>query len=185
MKSSTSHKIGVLACGYALDQMKPLDFTEAFLPIITTGSDDGDRELAACAAQMIAAANYAAALLSQMLNAALFAGNGKSDNSLLNSARARFWSDTEDRFYALLREAAQNATPEGLPDVRPQWLEIVRSSTLRIFDDMAPLDEPESLDIKDLVEARTLLLRSLHGKKFYSEAGLPPPENNKTKRRAA
>ncbi len=175
------YKAGILACGYAMDNMKPLDFTEAYIPIIVTETDDGDRELAIRAGEMVKAANYAVSMLAQTLNTALFGGQGKADNSLLGGARARFWSSTEDEFYAALTKTARNPGD----DLRELWLRFLRGKALAIFDGLSPIDAPESLDIKDVVQARSLLLRALSGKKFYAEAGLTPPQKDKPKRSAA
>lgn len=175
-------KAGVLACGYAMDNMKPLDFTEAFLPIITTGSEDGDRELAGLAGHMIGAADYAAAALAQAVNTALPGNNGKSDNSSATSARNRLWSGTEDKFYGLLRKEAEGDS-SGDVEMRREWLGYLRGVALQLFDEAAPVDDPESPDIKTLVQARALLLRTLNGPKFHQQAGLTPPE--KSKRKAA
>ena len=184
ISAGNEYKAGILACGYAMDNMKPLDFTEAYLPIIVTETEDGDRELATRASEMVKAANYAVSMLAQTLNAALFGGQGKTDNSLLGTARARFWSATEDEFYAALGKYARDAGQ----DPRAEWLRFLGGKALAIFDGLAPLDAPESLDIKNVVQARSLLLRALNpltGKKFRDEAGLPPPQNDKPKRRAA
>ena len=181
ISAGNEYKAGILACGYAMDNMKPLDFTEAHLPIIVTGTPEGDRELAIRASEMVKAASYAVSMLAQTLNAALFGGQGKAGTSLLDGARSRFWSSTEDEFFAALRKSARDADQ----DPRAEWLRFLRGEALAIFDGLAPVDAPESLDIKDVVQARSLLLRALSGKKFYAEAGLPPPQNDKPKRRAA
>jgi CRISPR system Cascade subunit CasA len=181
ISAGNGYKAGILACGYAMDNMKPLDFTEAYLPIIVSETEDGDRELATRASEMVKAANYAVSMLAQTLNAALFGGQGKAGTSFLDGARARFWSSTEEEFYAALRKTARYADP----DPRAEWLRLLRDGALAIFDGLAPVDAPESLDIKNVVQARSLLLRALSGKKFYAEAGLPPPQNDKPKRRAA
>ena len=59
ISAGNEYRAGILACGYAMDNMKPLDFTEAYLPIIVTETEDGDRELAIRASEMVKAANYA------------------------------------------------------------------------------------------------------------------------------
>jgi len=194
--SEMGQRIGLLACGYAMDNMKPLDFTEAMLPLISTGDPDRDADLGSCAYRMVAAAELAASQLLTALKIALFSG-GKIDNSktVLDAPRARFWAETEAGFYDLLRKAAASENPPGedyavLSNTCAAWLPIIRNTAMRIFDETAPIDAPEDPDIGDIVQARSLLHFSLlgfgpTGKKLFSGLGITPPEVKKSKGKAA
>ena len=164
------YKAGILACGYAMDKMKPLDFTEAYLPIIVTETEDGDRDLAFAAKTLIEAADICASLLSSGLKRALFGSspNIDSGNTALHAAKARFWSSTEESFYALLRDAAKAAGETGIATetklaIYARWLPVLRQHSERIFDDIAPVDAPESPDIEHVVAGRTTLVLGLNG----------------------
>jgi len=187
------HRIGLLACGYAMDNMKPLDFTEAILPLISTGDKVRDGELASCAAAMVEAAELAASQLLSALKLALFKKN-PPDNSKtpLDAPRARFWAETEAGFYDRLREAAaaNDASGAAFDQAREDWLPIIRKAALRIFDETAPVDSPEDPDIKYIVEARRFLNMAFSGygpagKKIFEALGLKVPESKKAKGKAA
>ena len=47
---------------------------------------------------------------------------------------------------------------------------MIRDAALLIFDDLAPIDAPESPDIKNIVNARSLLYFALEGR---NKAGAP------------
>jgi CRISPR system Cascade subunit CasA len=109
-------QLGILAAGYAMDNMKPLDFTEAMLPLISTSDEERDIHLAVSATAMVQAAEVAASLLLTALKVALYSDRkqGQPDNSSapLAVSRARFWADTESAFYSTLRGIAANATDD-------------------------------------------------------------------------
>ena len=172
-----SHRVGILAAGYAMDNMKPLDFTEAMLPLISTGDKERDFDLAGCAAAMVQAAEAAASLLLNALKVALYSDRkqGQPDNASapLAAARARFWADTENAFYDTLRGlAAKQRDPSGsiYTEAKERWRKVIRDAALAIFDDLAPIDAPESPDIKNIVNARSLLYFALEGR---NKAGAP------------
>ena len=194
--SEMGQRIGLLACGYAMDNMKPLDFTEAMLPLISTGDEARDLDLGSCAYGKVAAAELAASQLLTALKIALFSGD-KIDNgkTVLDAPRARFWAETEAGFYDLLRKAAASEnTPEApnavLNNTCAAWLPVIRDVAMRIFDETAPIDSPEDPDIKNIVEARRLLHRTLRGdgptgKKLFTALGMTPPDAKKPKGKAA
>jgi CRISPR system Cascade subunit CasA len=193
---SESRSVGLLACGYAMDNMKPLDFTEAMLPLISTGDENRDRDLADCALSMVQAAELTASQLLTALKVALFSGE-KVDNSktVLEAPRARFWAETEADFYRLLREAASvEEDPEApyatLDHVAARWLPVIRNTALRIFDETAPIDAPENPDLEEIVKGRSLLHFCVlgygpMGKKIYEALQITPPEKKKAQGKAA
>lgn len=190
LKSSTRHRAGLLAAGYAMDNMKPLDFTEAMLPLISTGDPERDYDLAGCATAMIAGAELAASLLLLALKVALWSEKkaGQPDNSKapLASARARFWADTENAFYDTLRDLAAKADDLGgriYKEAKEAWLNTIRDAALAIFDDLAPIDSPESPDIRNIVNARKSLFFGLGGPAMFKALCLEAPEREKKDRK--
>lgn len=182
---------GILACGYAMDNMKPLDFTEAYLPMVVTETPEADSDLAFVAKTLIEAADICARLLSSSLKRALFGNspNIDSDNTALHAAKARFWSGTEEGFYALLREAAKAADETGIATetklaIYARWLPVLRQHCERIFDEIAPVDAPESPDIEHVVAGRTSLVLGLNGygkqgAKLFETLSIPAPSQKK------
>ena len=189
-----NHRVGILAAGYAMDNMKPLDFTEAMLPLISTGDEERDFDLAGFAAAMVEGAKAAALLLLTALKVALYSDRkqGQPDNTSapLAAAQARFWGDTENAFYDTLRSLARDATdePSGgvYTDAKEAWLKTISAVALAIFDDLAPIDAPESSDIKNIVSARSLLYFALKGRNkagapIWRALGLAMPEKQEKK----
>jgi CRISPR system Cascade subunit CasA len=178
IKLSEKHRVGVLACGYAMDNMKPLDFTEAMLPLIATGDEEGDACLAGCANEMVDGAKAASSLLLTALKVALYSdrkqGQPDSNSAPLAGAQARFWDNTENAFYDAVRGIARDASDAPSSAVyieaRKAWLQKIRRAALGIFDDLAPIDTPESPDIKNIVSARSFLFFALEGR---NKAGAP------------
>lgn len=168
---SQNDRVGILAAGYAMDNMKPLDFMEATLPLISSVDTDRDCELAGCATAMVEAAEAAASLLLSALKMALWSGSkqGQLENGRapLASARARFWADTEHTFYDVLRVLAGKTDDQGgriYINARERWLKTIRDGALAAFDDLAPVDAPESPVIKNIVSARSMLFFALEGR---------------------
>jgi CRISPR system Cascade subunit CasA len=185
-------EIGILACGYAMDNMKPLDFTEAMLPVIITGDADRDMELADCAKAMVEASDLAVSQLLTALKIALFS-EAKIDNGKtpLDAPRQRFWAETEAGFYRLLRHAAGVSEGAGavFDKAKADWLPIISKAALRIFDETAPVDSPEDPDIEQIVKGRRFLFFALQGyggagAKLFRALGMEPPQNRKSKGKA-
>lgn len=196
LSRSNRHNVRLLACGYAMDNMKPLDFGEALMPLIVTGSQEGDREVSENAKALLAAAEAAASQLVNSIKRALYGAKTKadSDSSVLGAARARFWAETEDRFYQLLQDAADRIIEagdaietmnEGLSkELKEKWLDAIKRRALAIFDDTAPIDAAESDKITDLIEGRKFLALAFrgygaYGNAIYAALGLPIPDKKR------
>jgi CRISPR system Cascade subunit CasA len=188
---------GILAAGYAMDNMKPLDFTEAMLPLISTGDEERDVGLAGCAAEMVQAAEATSSLLLTALKVALYSDRkqGQPDNSKapLAAARGRFWADTENAFYESLRGLARDASDDPAGKIyiaaKDAWRIVIRDAALAIFDDLAPVDAPESPDIKNIVGARSFLFFALEGRNkagasLWKALNLAMPEKREKKNKA-
>ena len=166
--------IRLLACGYALDNMKPLDFAEAQMPLIITGSAYGDAVVANIARSLIQAAEPAANQLVNSVKLALYGDARKTDGatSVLTAARARFWADTEEPFYELLQRAAdaimdaddvQAIDAVLIATTNSEWLKALKFHALAIFDDNASIEAADSAKIKNLIDGRKFLSLAFHG----------------------
>jgi CRISPR system Cascade subunit CasA len=181
------------ASGYAMDNMKPLDFAEALMPLVVTGSAEGDEEINEVARRLIQAADIIAGQLGTAVRRALYGekGNADRDSTALEPVRNRFWSDTERDFYSTLRTSAEKLVgPDG--QVNEQKVEVKRTSAeawrqglrrcaFSIFDNTVPIEDAASDRIRDVIEGRKMLSMALEGygsvgKKLYGELQLPQRE---------
>lgn len=189
IRADDARRVGLLACGYALDSMKPLDFGEAQLPLFATGSTDKDQALDDTASGMIDAAEEAAAQLTRAIRQALYGEKSKVDagSTVLSAAALRFWSETEAPFYALLRslnERLVTDAADAMPSiiaVGQDWLETMRRCALAIYDDTAPLEDSDPERLADVITARKFLSLTFTGstpagRKIYAALVLPEPD---------
>ena len=192
----------LLASGYAMDNMKPLDFAEALMPLVVTGSDEGDKQVKDMARRFILSADIVSGQLVSCVRRALFGEKGKAerDSTALEPVRSRFWADTEQDFYRALRNAAEAlVSPDGQVTDEPAdakqasggaWLEVLRRHALAIFDDAVPIEDAESDRIKDVIAGRKMLAMALEGygpvgKKLFAELQLPERDTKPKKGRKA
>jgi CRISPR system Cascade subunit CasA len=178
------------AAGYSMDNMKPLDFAEALMPLVVTGSADGDEEVNDIARRFIQAADHIAGQLGTTVRRALYGEKGKADrkSTALEPVRNRFWSDTERDFYSTLRDSAERIVgSDGLVSEQKVeikrasakvWRQALRRHALNIFDNTVPIEDASSDRIRDVIEGRKMLGMALEGygavgKKFFGELQLP------------
>ncbi|MGD9785697.1 MAG: type I-E CRISPR-associated protein Cse1/CasA [Hyphomicrobiaceae bacterium] len=187
----------LLVAGYAMDNMKPLDFAEALLPLIVTGSELGDQQVRATARGLVEGAEIVADQLVTSVKLALYGPKKKTDtgSAVLGPVRDRFWAETEDAFYRTLRAATDRFIVDGEPVEEPQearsatgeeWRRVLRRQALAIFDDTAPIEDAGGDRIKDVIEGRKclgLLLEgaSPTGRKLFGKLQLAPPDTGKRK----
>jgi CRISPR system Cascade subunit CasA len=170
----------LLVTGYAMDNMKPLDFAEALLPLIITGDADANEAIKLLAQSWVAAADAIANQLVLSVKRALFGENGKvdRDNTVLDAVRFRFWAETEGAFYAELRRSSERIEAETgqLADhldalkehAGATWLTALKRAALLIFDDAVPIDSAEGDMIEHVIAARRMLVLMLTG---YGKGG--------------
>ena len=184
----------LMAAGYDMDNMKARAFTEAETPniVIPVGNSEAVAERAQ---DFVAAADAVAKALSQAVKIALY-GDGAdigANTTPLTTARDRFWADTNDEFFALLNDfsalPAEDLAGDAVPTART-WRGVMERAALAIFDDMAPVQDALSPDVKRVVEGRRFLVRTLlgygaRGVELFKNLRLPVPETKTRKRKAA
>jgi CRISPR system Cascade subunit CasA len=135
----------VIVAGWAMDNMKPRDFSYSSQPYITLSED---RMLTL--EGLISAADNAAIALRGALAPVLAEGEGRE------AEREAFYLATEPAFLRRL-EDLKSGKPE--PEVCADWLADLRAEALRRFDALAlpALDQREVMDIQKIVQARRTL----------------------------
>ncbi|MFM9938436.1 MAG: type I-E CRISPR-associated protein Cse1/CasA [Hyphomicrobiaceae bacterium] len=181
----------LLVAGYAMDNMKPLDFAEALLPLILTGSAIADDAIKELARHWVEAADMVANQTVTAVRLALYGEKSKADrdSTVLEAVKARFWADTDDAFYAALRSAADSLEAESDSECHADmnraasagWLATLRRHALAIFDDAVPIEDAEGHRIEDIITGRKMLGLMLNGQGkggagLYQLLDQPSPE---------
>jgi CRISPR system Cascade subunit CasA len=181
----------LLASAYVMRKNSPLEFAEALLPLIIGADEKANDAIRALARKCVTGASLVALQLQSAVLRALYGSKGKAgrDGTVLDGVRSRFWADTDDAFYASLRNAARSiedmahALSEHRDDLFrtacATWLGVLKHHALGIFDDAVPIESADSDRIGDIVEGRKLLALALSGhgpvgKKLFQELGQPP-----------
>ncbi|HRO48515.1 MAG TPA: type I-E CRISPR-associated protein Cse1/CasA [Hyphomicrobium sp.] len=192
----------LLVAGYAMDNMKPLDFGEAMLPLIVSRDENTNEAIKDLARRWVNAADLVANQLVTAARRALFGEKGKAerDSTVLEPVKARFWADTEQDFFAKLQAAADDYETKLAADrdllaslntaVGLSWLKSLTRHALAIFDDTVPIDDAKSDKIEDMIEGRKMLVFALTGYgpvggPLFGMLGQPPRETKRKGRKAA
>jgi CRISPR system Cascade subunit CasA len=165
----------LLVAGYAMDNMKPLDFAESLLPLIITKDATVNDAIKQLARSWVGAADTVASQLVTSVKIALFGENAKADrdSTRLDAVKSRFWADTEDEFYVQLRAAADTfeQSAASLADTKDdlnqaagaKWLASLNRHALIIFDDAVPIEDADGDRIQDIIAGRRMLGLMLTG----------------------
>jgi CRISPR system Cascade subunit CasA len=165
----------LLVAGYAMDNMKPLDFAESLLPLIITKDTRVNEATRDLARNWVGAADTVASQLVTSVKIALFGENAKADrdSTRLDAVKSRFWADTEDEFYVQLRTAADTfeRSAATLADTKDdlnqaagaKWLASLNRCALIIFDDTVPIEDADGDRIQDIIAGRRMLGLMLTG----------------------
>jgi hypothetical protein len=118
---------------------------------------------------MVDGASVAVSILGIALRRALFRPSAevKLDQTILDTARKRFWEITEGDFHKTLDTALPSLgdDPEGdqQEKLAHRWRGCLERAAQTIFDDSAPLDSLDELRPEHVVEGRKLLVLGLKG----------------------
>lgn len=148
----------VLVAGWAMDNMKPLDFTLSVQPFVDLPVD-----AALMLSGLVEAADQAALALRAALEPLLAGGAARE------AEREAFHAATERAFeerFAELKAGTASA------EVAARWLSDLRGQALKQFDALAlpGLDQQETDVIARIVAARRLLLAGFAGQGKYGDA---------------
>lgn len=148
----------VLLAGWAMDNMKPRDFTLSVQPFVDLPKDAGNM-----LAGLVEAAEQAALALRAALEPVLAAGEAREGQ------REAFYAETEPAFGDCV-EALKSGTAPA--DVAARWLVILQRAALARFDALAMpgLDQRETDAIRAIVQARGFLAATFKGYGKYGAA---------------
>lgn len=148
----------VIVAGWAMDNMKPLDFTLSVQPFVALPTDAAEM-----LAGLVRAAEQAALALRIALEPVLAGGAARE------AEREAFHSATEPAFLERFSELEAGAPPA---EVGARWLKQLRAQALEQFDALAlpGLDQREADVIERIVTARRLLLAAFAGYGKYGDA---------------
>jgi CRISPR system Cascade subunit CasA len=161
----------VVVGGWAMDNMKPRDFTLSVQPLLNLPVEAEDRLVG-----MILAAEAAGVALRGALEPVLAAGEARE------AEREAFFVATEDRLLKHVQDLKAGNDP------RPAWLADLRAQALRQFDAQAVpgLDRRETDRIAQIVKARKGLAGAFagygkHGREMFTQLGMDLPTTSKGK----
>jgi CRISPR system Cascade subunit CasA len=185
----------LMAAGYDMDNMKARSFTEGETPDIVLPSDEGET-VAEQTRNFVAAASNVASALGQAIKIALYSDGADVDASStpLTTARDRFWADTNDAFFEMLNRfsllPAKELQAEAGTDLGKKWRGVLELSAFAIFDEITPIQDALSPNVKRVVDGRRSLMRTLRGDgprgvELFKNLRLPVPEAKIAKGKAA
>lgn len=155
--------------GWAMDNMKPLDFSLDQYPAFP-GLDENEEDRVH---QLVEAANAATSALRKALKAAC-----KIDGKFADAVIETFFAETEGEFTAAVRRIIDS---EG-SEVEEAWFRTIRNQAVRIFDErvLGGLIDHDIKGIEARVSARSRLLGML-AKQVRKLLDLPVPAKKKEK----
>ena len=173
-------RCSLIVAGWAMENMKPLDFLWSEQPVFPLSEEDDDR--AAAAVEAAEQASFA-------LGVSVREGLGESGTKSGGSQRAReaFFAATQGAFEDMLGAiSAENAyAPE-------KWVKEMRRAALPIFDGqvLPGLAELGETRRRNAIAARSKLIaafagRPPHGKKIFDPLGLETPPRRARRREGA
>lgn len=174
--------IRLIVGGWAMDNMKPVDFVEGFAPLPVDANAPLIEETAS---RLVKAADVVVGQLVGCLKRALLID--ASDKGLVADAKAEFYDNTEEGFYTALSELLIN--PEDTT-VGEKWRKTLEEHAIKLFDSNALQGfadrKPERAE--DIANARkslkfTLLGYGKNGVALYNQLKLQAPETKKPKKR--
>lgn len=174
---SNNQPAQVIVAGWAMSNMKPLDFSFSTAPLIHLSA-----QAAYLLAGLVQAADQFALALRQALRPVL------AESAAREAVREHFFTLTQLPFERRLQDLQAGADPG---DVARHWRNETRRLALRLFDTQAlsGLTERAPEVQREIVQARQMLLANFaghgkYGKLAYAELNLPLPSKSRKKETA-
>ena len=188
-------QVRLWAFGYDMDNMKARCWYETTfplfdLPVGTDRSAESPELIVAMVEPLIAAAEAVVQYLRFAVRDAWF-GNGEARGDL-GFVEASLWNLTERDFFAVVEQAIALSREHGraafdqTEPLRRAWLDTLRRSALRLFDEVAASGRVEAGNPGKLAAAHRTLRRHLYGEKLLAALGLiagdPPGASGRSRR---
>jgi CRISPR system Cascade subunit CasA len=167
----------LVVAGWAMDNMKPLDFLETERPLFAAASPQAQIALDTLARRMADAAGEVANALHIAVRSAFFPENAAHDAATLTTLKERCFAEIKDDFYALL--SARAAGDSDNDTAAREFLRTMQDTARRLFDSVGePPVDPEKA--KRVVDARKQLELDItgygtRGRGMFATLGLTPP----------
>ncbi len=167
-------KSEVIVAGWAMDNMKPRDFTYSRQPCVKLEED---------ALLMLKGLIEAAEVASLAMRAAFGAVLGEGEAR--ESEREAFYAETESAFLKRFQELKAGDPSD---EVAARWLKVLRAEAVRRFEAwaMKGIDQRKTEEIKSILDARGFLKAAFEGYGKYGAAlfkalEMTPPAKGKKK----
>ena len=169
-------RVDLIVAGWAMDNMKPLDFLWSEQPVFPLTPDAEHASIA-----MIEAAEQAGFALAICIREGL--GGTETDAGAADAARQAFFDQTQQPFVERVAALSNHVSPD------PEgWLAEVRSAAMALFDErvLPGLSEMQETRRTRAVAARKMLLGAFngyggHAKKIYQALELELPAKPRRK----
>ncbi|MBI5510183.1 MAG: type I-E CRISPR-associated protein Cse1/CasA [Deltaproteobacteria bacterium] len=171
----------VAARGYAMDNMKPLRFVEADVPLLHV-SRSVLEQLRADATGLVEASDAVRKTLLQQTKSAWKDRPGDQSGEVEARVDVAFWAATESAFHAAVRGVAAAIEKDSADDranEKRRFLSILHGEAVRLFDALCPLDVSEGpAGLARAVRARQSAVRFTRpdNKSLLKCVGLAPAE---------
>lgn len=189
----------VLAAGFDMDNMKARGFVETEMPIFILPEDSPKEAIEAfhhAARGLVGAADLAASATGVAVRIALAGERADGKATPYSALREAFFHESQDEFFALLRELALrfprlSGDPAPLQrEIGGRWLAMLKAKSLAMFDETVSFDALPLKIMERAVPARRNLIGAFSGfggtgKKIFAALDLAPPQVRKKTGKAA
>ncbi|MCC3246303.1 type I-E CRISPR-associated protein Cse1/CasA [Methylocystis sp. WRRC1] len=185
----------LLAAGFDMDNMKARGFVETEMPIFLL-PEEAIEEFHHSARGIVGAADLAASATGIAVRIALAGERADGKATPFSALREAFFQETQDDFFALLREFAHRfASFSGDPtpmqhEIGDRWLKILKARSLAMFEEAVGFDVLPLKIMERAVPARRDLIGAFSGfggmgRKIFAALDLEPPQPKKKAGKAA
>lgn len=156
LRVSAAGGLGILACGYDMDNMKPLQWSEGELPVLRV-PDEAVEDFRSDVARLVHAAEQVRGNLVRCLKEGLFSEGSRADagKTRLEAVSSAFWADTRPDFFAAVGRMAKDPGNDiTVPEAGNTFAKAIQVTALRLFDREALSGNVDVQRMKRVFEAR-------------------------------
>jgi len=166
--------------GYDMDNMKARCWYDYQMPLFVCSLVQQEA-LVEYGKEMLSVAQLALSTLRSQLKEA-WASRPKDLKGDTGYIDSEFWQQTENGFYQRLQQLSQGAPDDNISALLASWLSHVKNVQLELFDRWALESTPQDLNLKRIMQARSLMERKFWFSKAIKDyrARHPQPERPAT-----